>query len=271
MKLTIGSLFAGIGGIELGLERTRGFVTKWQVEQNEYCLRVLRKHWPNVQRLRDITEFQATPPEAWKVDVITGGFPCQPVSLAGKRKGDSDERWLWEDMLRVCQILKPRWIVAENVRGLLSADGGRLFGRILGNLATCGYCVEWSLIPACSMGAPHTRERLFIVAYPDRHGLERGFGWAKQNENLQELSSPSKSCGCTERRQRRWQEQLPTPVFCRGSNGIPNQVDRLKCLGNAVVPQVAEWIGYQILEYERWLKKTSGADGKQSTAPLCRN
>ncbi|MHC4867848.1 MAG: DNA cytosine methyltransferase [Planctomycetota bacterium] len=258
MKLSIGSLFSGIGGLEYGLENTGGFLTKWQVECDPYAYRVLKRHWPKAQRCRDIFDFPPSRPEDWRVDVITGGFPCQPVSLAGKQKGDADERWLWKEMLRVCETLRPRWIVAENVRGLLSAGDGRLFGAILRDLANVGYCVEWSLISSCSVGSPHPRERLFVVAYPDGDGLERGIGWTKEDGQIRELPSTGHACDSATRRRRWWKKQLPTPVFCRGSNGIPSRVDRTRCLGNAVVPQVAEWIGHRILEIEHGPKELLG-------------
>lgn len=254
MKLTIGSLFAGIGGLERGLEMTGGFITKWQVENDPYCLRVLRKHWPHAKRFQDVTQFAATPASAWSVDIITGGFPCQPVSLAGKQKGESDERWLWEEMRRVCEILRPRWIVGENVRGLLSADAGRLFGRILGDLASLGYRVEWESIQAAAFGAPHGRERVFIVAHTQSkgsHGDIEILGGAERQ----------RPCLCSW-----WRTE---PKLDRVANGIPRRIyePRLKVLGNAVVPHVAKWIGQRILEAEQWLNETSLGNTTLSTDP----
>lgn len=250
MKLSLGSLFAGIGGIELGLERTQGFETTWQVENDPFAQRVLRKHWPQVRRVANIRDFPAEPHDGWEVDVICGGFPCQPISTAGQQKGDKDERWLWDEMHRVCKTLKPRWIVVENVRGLLSADRGRLMGRVVGDLGDIGYCVEWSLLSACAVGASHTRSRVFIVAYPNRYGLQGVFGQLAQEHDRKKGESRGQlSSGCNSPKRRSWVE-LPSPVFCRSSDGIPHRVDRTRCLGNAVVPHVAEWIGQRILEVE---------------------
>ena len=168
------SLFTGIGGIDLAAEMA-GFRTVGQVEIDDYCNRVLEYHWPNVPRWRDVKDVTAesferrTGIKPGTLAVLSGGFPCQPVSCAGKRKGDADERWLWDEMLRVICEIRPRWVVAENVRGLLSAqaisDGRKLFGRILRDLAQNGYRVGWLCYGAGDVGAPHKRERVFIVAY----------------------------------------------------------------------------------------------------------
>jgi DNA (cytosine-5)-methyltransferase 1 len=168
------------------------------------------------------------------------------VSLAGKQKGDRDERWLWKDMHRVCKALRPRWMLAENVRGLLSAGEGRLFGTILADLASIGYDAEWHCISASAFGAPHVRERLFILAYPTGSGL---------HGNEQVLGrAPGQGPGIGSR----W---ISEPKVDRVGNGTPNRVDRnrIRSIGNAVVPKVARWIGTRILEYESWRKEQSSA------------
>jgi len=158
--LTVGSLFSGIGGLDLGLERA-GMQVKWQVEIDDYCQRVLAKHWPDVKRYGNVQECGDN---LEQVDLICGGFPCQPVSCAGQRKGDADDRWLWPEFRRIVRILRPRWVLAENVPGLLSIDAGRLFGDVLRDLAESGYDAEWDCIPAATVGAPHIRYRVFILA-----------------------------------------------------------------------------------------------------------
>lgn len=162
--MTHGSLFCGIGGIDLGFERA-GIETLWQVEHDDYCTRVLEKHWPRVQRFRDVREC-GTPNSGHsanlaRVDIISGGFPCQPVSLAGKRRGQDDPRWLWPEFARIVRELRPRYVVVENVPGLLHLG----MGDVLGDLAACGYDAEWDCLPAAAFGAPHLRYRVFIVAY----------------------------------------------------------------------------------------------------------
>ncbi len=153
---TFGSLFAGIGGIDLGLERA-GWECQWQVENDPYCTKVLEKHWPDVQRFGDLKEVTELPP----VDLIAGGFPCQPVSHAGKRKGEADERWLWPEFARIIRLVRPPLVLVENVPGLLS----RGMGAVLGDLAALGYDAEWESLPAAAFGAPHLRYRVFIVGY----------------------------------------------------------------------------------------------------------
>jgi len=161
--LTVGSLFSGIGGFEFGLERTGGFKTVWQCEIDPFCLKVLAKHWPDVKRFADIKKM-GIGEEIPYVDVICGGFPCQPVSCAGKRKGKEDTRWLWPEFCRVVRSVRPEWVLIENVPGLLSADSGRLFAGILRDLSESGYDAEWNIVSAASVGAPHLRKRVFIVA-----------------------------------------------------------------------------------------------------------
>lgn len=168
--LTVGSLFSGIGGLELGLERA-GMQVIWQVEKDPYCLKVLARHWPNVERYEDVKEVGRH--NLQPVDLICGGFPCQDVSLAGKRAGLQGERTtLWREFARIIRELRPRWVLAENVPGLLSSDKGMFFGQVLRDLAACGYDAEWQVLPAAAFGAPHKRDRVFIVAYA-QGGLPR--------------------------------------------------------------------------------------------------
>ena len=165
MTLTVGSLFSGIGGIDLGLERC-GMTVKWQSEIEPYSCQVLAKHWPNVPNLGNIREINWT--EVERVDVIAGGYPCQPFSTAGKRNGTDDPRHLWPEMLRAISVLRPRVAFLENVRGHYSLG----FDRVLGDLADIGYDCEWEIVSAQSVGAPHRRERLICLAYPDGRRLK---------------------------------------------------------------------------------------------------
>lgn len=172
MTLTVGSLFSGIGGLELGLERA-GMSVRWQVEFDPFCQAVLAKHWPDAVRFGDVHEVGAHNLEA--VDVICGGFPCQPISQAGKQLGRADERWLWPQFARIIRELRPRYVLVENVANLRSMEHGGLMGEVLGDLAASGYDAEWSCIPASAVGAPHRRDRIWIVAHRDRRDApERG-------------------------------------------------------------------------------------------------
>ena len=166
--MKVGSLFSGIGGLELGLEWA-GMQVAWQVEYDSYCQRVLAERWPNVKRYGDIYEVNGTELE-W-VDVICGGFPCQPFSHAGKRKGPEDSRWLWPEFYRIVCEVRPRWVIIENVPGLLSIDSGRVFGSILRDLSEAGYDAEWRIVSAADVGARHLRKRVFIVGYTKHSGL----------------------------------------------------------------------------------------------------
>lgn len=248
MSITFGSLFSGIGGMDLGLERA-GMECKWQVEINEYCQRVLQKHWPTVPKFRDVREVGKHNLES--VDLIAGGFPCQDLSVAGKRAGIEGERsGLWSEFYRIICELRPRLVLVENVAALLE----RGMGRVLGDLASCGYDAEWRVFRAADFGAPHRRERVFAIAYPRGEriqGLLQGtntsgvgastvWGWGPSREAfMRSLAAAPFERGSG------W----PQPLLRRVDDGVLGTVDKLRihALGNAVVPQVAEWIGRRII------------------------
>jgi site-specific DNA-cytosine methylase len=289
VSLTVGSLFSGIGGLDLGLERA-GMTVRWQSEIHPYACRVLAKHWPDVPNLGDITTIDWSQVEP--VDVICGGYPCQPFSLAGVRRGGSDARHLWPYFLDAIRHLRPRYALLENVAGHLSLG----FGRVLGDLAESGYDATWDCIPAAAVGAPHRRDRVFVIAHPHGQG-EPGITFdaftgqgvmvpdADRSQLRQQPVAIPRRCGPTviaddgdagdvadtegERCVAPWPlgasppranvvpghaGQPPRinpwatePGVGRVADGVPSRVDRLYGLGNAVVPQVAEHVGRQIM------------------------
>lgn len=170
--MTIGSLFAGIGGLELGLERAGLGPVRFQAEIDPYCRVVLARHWPDARRFADVREVRLA--ATGRVDVVCGGFPCQPVSVAGKRRAQADTRWLWPEYARILRELQPAIVVAENVPGLRSAG----LRDVLADLAELGFDVEWSHLSAAEVGAPHKRERVWIVAtHPERVTVREQPGW----------------------------------------------------------------------------------------------
>ena len=222
------------------LERA-GMECVWQSEINEHASLVLKKHWPDVPNLGDITQIDWT--TVGRVDLICGGYPCQPFSNTGSRRGVNDERHLWPYFFNAIRVLRPRFVLAENVPGHLSLG----FDRVLADLASIGYDAEWSLVSACSMGAPHTRERLYVVAYPEGHGW-RGFGNptpAQATRSARYVDREPEGSGT----ETYW-SSIPAPEPFGMAHGVPTGLDRarLKEHGNAVVPQVSEWIGRRILE-----------------------
>ena len=236
MTLTFGSLFAGIGGFDLGFERA-GMTCKWQVEIDDYATRVLEKHWPSVHRERDIK--QCGKHNLEQVDVICGGFPCQDISYAGRGAGlDGERSGLFFEAVRVVRELRPRVVVLENVAALLT----RGLDRVLGTLAEIGYDAEWHCIPAGYFGTHFRRDRIFIVAYSPKSCCLR---WGRQWENTRGTWSQQQFEGLV---QRELQLCVPAGKMQRISDGVSNRVDRLRGLGNAVVPQVAEWIGKQVVD-----------------------
>jgi DNA (cytosine-5)-methyltransferase 1 len=265
--ITFGSLFAGIGGLDLGLERA-GMKCLWRVEKDDYATSVLEKRWPGIARYRDVRDCGAGNLEA--VDLICGGFPCQDVSLAGKMAGAAGARSsLWTEFARVIRELKPGWVLVENVPGLLSNDHGRFFGTVLRDLAACGYDAEWDCLSAAQFGAPHLRFRVFLIAYSHGRIERRGVfeEWQSDRRNPDVARDGAKggvanSDGNGDAQgERDYEAWRAVPAVCdwwaaepevgRVADGIPNRMDRLRCLGNAVVPQVAEWIGRRIAEVER--------------------
>lgn len=241
--MKFGSLFAGIGGMDLGFERA-GMECTWQVEIDDYATKVLEKHWPHVHRERDVKNVGRHNLE--KVDVIAAGFPCQDISYAGQGAGiDGERSGLFFEAIRVVCELRPRVVVLENVAALLT----RGLDRVLGTLAEVGYDSEWHCIPARYVGAPHIRDRVFVLAYAN--GERGASGLAGQdigkegNTGFVVNESPE---GCREKTRGGMGWWATEPSVGRVANGIPKRVDRLKGLGNAVVPQVAYLVANMILE-----------------------
>lgn len=317
-ELRIGSLFSGIGGFDLGLERTGGFRTAWFCEQDEFCQHVLAQHWPGVPCYPDVTALRGADVEP--VEIIVGGFPCQDLSLAGPGAGlDGARSGLWSEYARLIGELRPRYVIVENVAALLA----RGLGTVLADLAALGYDAEWDCIPASAVGAPHQRDRIWLVAYPERVELReqpepqcgsegpalvgvdgsaqpvadaqgrsgdgrgagtladptgngrrsrRSGGSAREGQDRADVSAPGVEDAEGERRAAQrphgpgeagsdgvagpagerpgsapWAVE---PDVGRVADGVPARVDRLRALGNALVPQIPEWIGLRILEWE---------------------
>jgi len=187
--MTVGSLFAGIGGFDLGLERA-GMEIRWQVENNLWCQRVLAKHWPNVTRYGDIKQVDWHTIEP--VDLVCGGFPCQPFSLAGKRKGFDDDRYLWPEVVRCLDAVRPTWFLGENVPGIIKVA----LDQVCADLEALGYTVQPICVPACAVDAPHQRQRVWILAYAGCAGLPCG-GFRSGEAQTREV----RDCGATDSRE----------------------------------------------------------------------
>lgn len=173
--MRLGSLCSGVGALDLGLEHGLGATPVWQVETDSYCRSVLARHWPTTERLEDVRSVGAA--TLAPVDCVAAGFPCQPASVAGKRKAQADERWLWPQVARIVEELCPPLCVFENVLGLRTAG----MRDVLSDLAALGFDVEWSDLSAFELGAPHLRRRLFFVAsHPERVELRQQPGWLER-------------------------------------------------------------------------------------------
>lgn len=250
--MKVGSLFSGIGGFDLGLERA-GMEITFQVECDDYCRQVLQKHWPAVPCHYDIRSID------WEfikpVDLICGGFPCQPFSVAGKRRGKADDRYLWPQVVRCLDTLRPTWFLGENVPGLLHLG----IEQVLADLEAIGYQTAVFGIPACAVDAPHIRQRLWILS----HSSEMQRQTIKRSESNgivsgdEQVSSDSNHGRCSRRTRKQragwWGESEngnrwpDPPALCRVDARIPRRVDRVEALGNSVVPQIAEALGRMIL------------------------
>jgi len=269
-----GSLFSGIGGFDLAAE-WMGWENVFHCEWNEFGQKVLKHHFPQADSYSDITKTDFRKYEG-SVQIISGGFPCQPFSQAGKRKGTDDERYLWHEMLRAVQEIKPKFVIAENVFGILSIDGGMVFEQVHLDLETEGYEVQTFIIPACAKDAPHRRDRCWFVAYSTEQRLERstrselqgrssrssrGDDEGNATDSSIERLQRSEEQGSTPRIreegeqfssrfiQSSWQEFPTESPICGGDDGLPERLDgitfpkwrneSIKAYGNAIVPQVA--------------------------------
>lgn len=275
------SAFSGIGGFDLAAQ-WMGWKNVFQIEIDSYCHKVLTKNFPDTERYGDIREFDGNGYKG-KVDVFTAGFPCQPFSVAGKRRGKADERYLWEETIRVIREIEPKYVVGENVPGIINLA----LDKVCADLEMAGYEVQPFVIPACAVNAWHRRDRVWFLAYANRIGWENGQeepGESVYNKNrdgeVKEQSRRQQQCGISESgivstdtngtgcEKQRLQEpnepEFPSaqcssrwevePPMGRVVDGIPNRVDRLTGLGNAIVPQVALEI-FKIIEQFHQLRE----------------
>jgi len=282
-------LFSGIGGFSVGLEKA-GFETAAFCEIEEYPRAVLRKHWPDTPIYRDIRQLTAEQLRADGLipDVICGGYPCQPFSVAGKQLAERDERHLFPEVLRLVRDIRPRWCIFENVSGHIKLG----YDEVAASLEGEGYSVWTYIIPACAVNAPHKRDRLWIVAHtrdePRRDSFGGGVGadgrgqyeaeqWTPKAAEIARSGSTSEAMADTDgigrprqgqsfqsigaEKATDWEASQSKPMRIgdiwavesdvgRVANGIPNRSHRIKCLGNAVVPQIAQIIGQTIMRYE---------------------
>jgi DNA (cytosine-5)-methyltransferase 1 len=279
-KLKLLDLFSGIGGFSLGLESTGFFETIAFVEKDKFCQKVLKKNFNNIPIEEDIKNVKGS---NYKADVITGGFPCQPFSVAGKRKGTDDDRYLWDETIRVVKECKPKWFIGENVEGIINIQDGMVLRQVQDDLETEGFKVQCLVIPASSIGAWHQRKRVWIIAYSDNNGLHR----PKRNATIKSGNEPkdrlsirddkdvsnSESKRYTrhdfeqikheqkfgqltgnddEKIKTWWQTQSE---LCGVPNGVSYELDkdranRIKSLGNSIVPLIARQLGLAIMKAE---------------------
>ena len=242
-------LFSGIGGFSVGLEKA-GFTTTAFCEIDPYAQKVLKKHWPEVPIYDDVRQITADrlASDGINVDVITAGFPCQDISLAGNQEGlDGERSGLWSECARLLGEIRPRYAIFENVTNLLAGQRGDWFKRVLWDISALGYDAEWHCIPASAVGAHHRRDRVWIVAYPSSEGLE---GSEEARDNGENGEKPRKQLitGLRGVSRRTWAAE---PSVGRVANGIPKRSHRLRCLGNAVVPKIPESIGHSICQIKK--------------------
>ena len=252
-------LFSGIGGFSLGLERA-GMETVAFCEIDKHAQSVLRRHWPDVPIFEDVKQINSEDLRKYgieSIDVITGGFPCQDLSSAGQRAGIYGARsGLWGELFRIMCDIRPKYMLFENVTGLLTGEGGRWFDRLLCDMAESGYILEWECIPASSVGAPHHRDRTYGIAYPSEGGWrgvysKAGLTCKRNMGNDQRVDW----LGCGEGAWSEWQTEVTgllfgKPLIGRKNDGFSAWVDRNSRLGNAVVPQIPEIIGRAIMAIE---------------------
>ena len=306
MELKLLDLFSGIGGFSLGLESTGYFKTIAFVEKDKFCHEVLKKNFPNIPIESEVRNVKGN---KYKADVITGGFPCQPFSVAGKRKGTDDDRYLWDETIRIIQECKPRWFIGENVEGIINIQNGMVLRKVCNDLEEEGFEVQCLVIPASGIGAWHQRKRIWIVAYSDSNRdrneitksngeekeiqrehwkndsttwkfigtnpndvpnsnskLRDGCGSSTSNsttelsrmecdkiKNRNKIWSKAERCSEQSTRETWWQTQSK---LCRIPDGLSTRLDkdrknRIKALGNSIVPLIARQLGLAIMKAEQ--------------------
>lgn len=276
-------LFSGIGGFSLGLDRA-GMETVAFCEIEDYPVKVLNKHWPNVPVHRDIRKLDGKQYRD-SVDVICGGFPCQPFSVAGKQRGKEDNRHLWPEMLRIIKEVRPAWVIGENVAGFIRMA----LDDVLLDLEAEGYTTQSFVVPACAVGGIHRRDRVWVLGYSEhngRNGPQDGQSDSQGNDGDskgQNEAGESEGSGCQgrddantnlsglqgggekslqgftniqgkltgSRKAFRAMPHPTQPAVCGANDGVSDRVARLKALGNAVVPQIPEMIGRAIMESQK--------------------
>lgn len=247
-------IFSGIGGFSLAASWTDQIETVAFCEIEPYCQKVLHKHWPDVPIFPNIKKLRGE--SIGSVDIVCGGPPCQPASCAGERRGQDDDRWLWEEVLRIIQEIKPTWYIFENVNGLLALENGLAFNKLLSQLEDKGYEVQAYIIPACAVNAPHRRDRVWIVGFLSDTGSLR-------HARLERLQQNNRTNGAGRASASRptpqlfndiaWKERAEQSGFLGSNDGISRRLHRsrrIKALGNAIVPQAAYQIFKAIVEIE---------------------
>jgi len=284
-----GSLFSGIGGFDLAAERM-GWTNVFHCEWMDFPRKVLHHYWPEATSYVDITRTDFTL-HAGQIDVLTGGFPCQPYSAAGKRKGKDDDRHLWPHMLRAIREIQPRYVVGENVFGLTTWNGGVVLEEVCAELEAEGYAVQPFIIPAAAVGAPHRRDRVWIVAYDTNAGYQglrrerqntvhelhhatdsESMGWTNGpaediRQNTREVDTFGDKVSLCPFNGNSWQDFPTVSPICSGDDGLPRELDgiafpkwrneSIKGYGNAIVPQVAMQIFAAIEQYEQLTKENT--------------
>jgi DNA (cytosine-5)-methyltransferase 1 len=272
--MTHGSLFSGIGGFDLASE-WMGWENKFHCEWNEFGQKVLKHYWPKSESYGDITKTDFT---IWngRIDILTGGFPCQPYSSAGRRLGTEDERHLWPQMLRAIREIKPRWVVGENVSGFTTWNGGMVFEDVCLDLENEGYEVQAYIIPSAAVGTRHRRERAWIIAHANSVGLHRGGIESREiplGERAHSKNEHKDGGGVQCKAKHGWKNFAATrPIlveggFLQSDDGIPGRLDgitfpkwrqeSIKAYGNAIVPQVAHQIFKSIEAYEKIIPQSA--------------
>jgi DNA (cytosine-5)-methyltransferase 1 len=247
VSIKVLDLFSGIGGFSLGLERA-GMETVAFCENDKFCQKVLAKHWPDIPTHENIEDLDGQQYRG-TVELVCGGFPCQPYSIASRgRLGAGDDRALWPEMLRVIQEVEPVWVICENVPGIINME----LDNVLSDLESEGYSCQSFIIPACAVDAPHRRDRVWVVAHSISKGLERLAGNVAEKQKPgrvdKKKNRPASKKAVLAGKPGRWRDESGV---CRVCHGVSRRVDRIRSLGNAVVPQVVEVLGRMVIEIEK--------------------